>query len=90
MTTEQIKCMLRMEGVGYGVISLFGALPVGLSLSYLVFQNTNMYYVSFSVPWLSNLLLFAGVMAVCVLAPVAVYGRMYKDSIVEQLREGEV
>lgn len=89
MTTGQIRCMLRIEGLGYGVISIVGALPVGLSLSYLVFLNTNMYYISFSVPWVSNLLLFAGVMAVCVLAPVAVYGRMYRDSIVEQLREGD-
>lgn len=90
MTTGQIKKVLRIEGVGYGLISILLALPFGLILSYLVFTNANMYRTSCALPWGSNLLLFAGVMAVCVLVPGAVYGRMYKSSVVEQLREGDI
>lgn len=90
MTTGQIKKVLRIEGVGYGVISILLALPFGFILSYLVFQNTNMYRTAYAFPWGSNLLLFAGVMAVCALVPGAVYKKMYKSSVVEQLLEGDI
>lgn len=89
MTTGQIKKVLKIEGVGYGLISSILALPLGFVLSYLVFTNTNLYRTSFALPFGSNLLLFAGVMAVCILVPGAVYGSMYKSSVVEQLREGD-
>ena len=87
MTTKQMKKVLRTEGTGYGLISIIASLPVGLSISYIVFINTNLYYTSYSIPWMNHLLLFALVMLLCSIAPVIIYQRMYKTSIIEQLRE---
>ena len=50
MTRRQMKRMLNLEGAGYGLISIIGALPLGIPFSYLVFENTKQYYISFAIP----------------------------------------
>lgn len=89
MTATMICKMLQLEGIGYGVISILFSLAAGLPLSYLVFSNTNIYGVSYSIPWISNLLLFMAVMAVCMVTPVIIYKRTQTDSIIERLRDVE-
>lgn len=89
MTAKQIRRMLRLEGFGYAGISSAVSLLAGLPVSYFVFKGTTQYAISFSVPWLSDLLLLAAVLFLCVTAPVVIYNRTQRDSIVERLRSGE-
>lgn len=58
MTVGQIRKMLRAEGIGYAVVSIFLSLITGLPVSYIVFGMTAAYRTSFTVPWMRNLILF--------------------------------
>lgn len=89
MTAGQIKKMLRAEGIGYAGISTIISLAAGLPVSYAVFNGMNVYRISFSVPWVSNLILPAVLFALCMSAPVLIYGRTQNQSIMERLRSGE-
>ena len=89
MTTRQIRRMLRLEGLGYAGISAVISLIAGLPLSYVVFKGTSLYRISFSVPWLSDALMIAAILLVCMTAPVVIYNRTQTDSIVQRLRSGE-
>lgn len=89
MTTKQIKKMLRAEGAGYAVISITVSLMVGLPISYAVFNGMNLYRLSFSVPWMSNFILFAIILILCMTAPVLIYQKTQNFSIIERLRNAE-
>ncbi len=89
MTTKQIKKMLRAEGAGYAVISITVSLMAGLPISYAVFNGMNLYRLSFSVPWMSNLILFAIALILCMTAPVLIYQKTQNFSIIERLRNVE-
>lgn len=89
MTTKQIKKMLRTEGIGYAAISIIFSMSAGLPVSYAVFNSSNPYRISFSVPWMSNLILFLAVLVLCMTAPVLIYKKTQKLSIIERLRNSE-
>lgn len=89
MTTVQIKKMLRAEGAGYAVISILLSLLLGLPVSYFVFDATAPYQISFSVPWIRNLILFIVVFILCIAAPVWIYQRTQNASVIERLRNCE-
>ena len=89
MTTGQIRKMLRTEGIAYAGISIILSFAVGLPISYAVFQGMNAYRLSFSVPWMRNLILFAVVFLLCVTAPVLIYQRTQNLSIIDRMRRGQ-
>lgn len=89
MTAKQIKKMLQMEGVGYAVISIAISLMIGLPVSYVVFNAMKIYPISFSIPWMSDLLLFSIILILCMIAPVYIYQRTQNASIIERLRNSE-
>lgn len=89
MTTKQVKKMLRAEGIGYAVISIILSLIAGLPVSRAVFDAMNLYRISFSIPWVSNLILFGVTLVLCMLAPVLIYQKTQNASIMERLRNGE-
>lgn len=89
MTAKQIRKMLRLEGVGYAVISIILSLIIGLPISYAVFDAMNLHRISFSIPWSSNLTLFGIVLVVCMIVPVLIYQKTQNISIIERLRNGE-
>ncbi len=89
MTTKQIKKTLRMEGLGYAVISIVISFIAGIPVSYIVFNGMNQYRVSFSIPWLSNFILFGIVLVLCMTVPVIIYQKTQNHSIIERLRDGE-
>jgi putative ABC transport system permease protein len=78
--------MLRMEGIGYALISVIVSLIVGIPLSYVVFSNMNTYRVSFSVPWISDTILFVIIIVLCMISPVVIYQKTQNVSIIERLR----
>ena len=87
MTVKQTKKMLRIEGAGYALLSIAGAMIIGLPLSFLAFQAMNVYFISFSIPWSGNLILFGCAFLVCVTAPVIIYDRTQNASVIERLRD---
>ncbi len=89
MTTKQIKKMLWAEGSGYAVISIIISLVTGLPVSYAVFNAMNLYRISFSIPWLNNLILFSITLVLCMTAPVLIYQKTQNASIIERLQNGE-
>ena len=89
MTTGQIRKMLRTEGIAYAGISTLLSFAVGLPISYTVFQGMNVYRLSFSVPWMRNLILFAIVFLLCITAPVLIYQRTQNLSIIDRMRRGQ-
>lgn len=89
MTTRQLKKMLWMEGTGYAAVSIVISLIVGLPISYIVFRAMNIYRISFTVPWVSDFILFAVVLILCMIAPVCIYQRTQNGSVIERLREYE-
>lgn len=89
MTTKQIRKMLRIEGIGYGIISIFIAILFGLPISRVVFYSMNLYQISFSVPWTNNLILFGVILLLCMTVPVCIYRKTQKGSILERLRSEE-
>lgn len=89
MTTKQVKKMLRAEGLGYAAVSIILSLITGLPVSYAVFNAMKLYRISFSIPWVSNLMLFGAALVLCMLAPVLIYQKTQNASIMERLRNGE-
>lgn len=89
MTTGQIKKMLRIEGAGYAAGSISLSLLIGLPVSYFVFDATAPYQISFTVPWMRNLILFIVVFILCIAAPVWIYQRTQNVSVIERLRNCE-
>ena len=55
-------------------------------MSYIVFRGMNAYRISFSVPWVMDLVLLAIIFLICVTAPVVVYSRTQRGSVIERLR----
>lgn len=86
MTAGQIKKVLVKEGLGYGGLSVLLTMAVGLPLSYIVFQSVKVYNIEFSIPVFYNLILFAVIIAVCVIVPPVIYQMTQKDSVIERLR----
>lgn len=87
MTLNQLWKMQVMEGAGYGIISIIMALAAGIPVSYGVFNSLNIYGVPFEMPWLSNIILIGFVIVVCVAAPVLVFQKTQRGSILVRLRE---
>lgn len=86
MTTQQIKKMLRVEGALYAAISIIISVIAGIPVSYVVFNAMNLYRISFSVPWVRNLVLFGITLILCMIVPVFIYRRTQNASIIERLR----
>lgn len=89
MTTKQVKKMLRVEGLGYAAVSIILSLITGLPVSYAVFNAMKLYRISFSISWVSNLMLYGAALVLCMLAPVLIYQKTQNASIMERLRNGE-
>ena len=89
MTAGQIRKMLRTEGIGYAVVSIFLSFITGFPVSYIVFDMTAAYRISFTVPWMRNLILLGIVLILCMTAPMLIYQRTQGQSIIERLRSCE-
>ncbi len=86
MTKRQIRKVLIWEGVGYATISSVMSIIIGIPLSYIVFMSMNIYGINFSIPILSNLILFVGILLVCVIVPPVIYQSLCKGTVLERMR----
>ncbi len=81
MTRKQIRTILVQEGAGYAIISIILSIIIGLPISYIVFRSINIYGITFSVPILSNIILF-----VCTIVPPIVYRMSCKGTVLERMK----
>ena len=87
MTRRQQRKMVMIEALFYAVFSIIIACAVGIPLSYLAFQNFKVYDISFSVPVLSDALVFVLFIGICIVITQIVFAHIRKVSIIELLRE---
>lgn len=87
MTRSQQRKMVMIEALFYAVFSIIIACAVGIPLSYLAFQNFKVYDISFSVPVLSDALVFVLFIGICIVITQIVFAHIRKVSIIELLRE---
>jgi putative ABC transport system permease protein len=88
MTNSQIKKMVRIEGLYYGLISSFWGIIAASVLSYMLFQlvKSNMTYLEWSIPWKAMLLACAGSILLGIGATVLPVRRISSMSIIESIR----
>ena len=87
MAKKQLRSMLRFEGVGYAVITLFFSATTGNLIGYgifKVFQNIVDYAV-FQYPMIPVLFVYMVVFIICLFTPEIAYGSISKSTIVERL-----
>lgn len=89
MTKKQIRKMLMLEGVYYGIITLALILTVGNVIVYAVARLAEMIadYAVFNYPWQLMLIIAAVIMLICITVPAAVYGTISKESVTERLHD---
>lgn len=91
MTKKQIRKMLMLEGVYYGIITLVLILTLGNAIVYAVAKLAEMIadYAVFNYPWKLMLIIAAVIMAICMIVPAAVYRTLSKESVTERLRSDD-
>ncbi|MDE7311644.1 MAG: ABC transporter permease [Eubacterium sp.] len=85
MTGKQAHMVLCIEGIGYGLFSAAASLAIGLPFSSFVFRGLSS-GVSYAVPWKSSLALYAAAAILSMAAPVIIYKRTQKGSVIERMR----
>jgi len=91
MTKRQLRRMLTLEGLGYGVLTVVSVGTLGSALTYWIFTlfQQQADYAVFTFPTGQMLVAVVIVLAVCVITPWLAYRSFSQDSIVERLRETE-
>lgn len=89
MTSGQMRRILVLEGLGYGVISTAAVGILGMPISFLIYQAMNQYGVPYSVSIGENVIVFSVLFIVCMLVPPIAYQFTQKGSIIEQLGDRE-
>lgn len=88
MTKGQIKKMLMLEGVYYGVITAVLIFGIGGTICKVI-SAKSVSIIDYAVPYFPlNLMLIitAVILAVCIAVPAAVYMQISKESVTERLR----
>ncbi len=88
MTTRQTCRLLWLEGAGYGIVSVVLSLALGIPFSISIFRGLAASGVSYAVPWISSLLLFACAIALCMVVPIVVYRSTQNDGVMQRLQKG--
>ncbi|WP_124099043.1 ABC transporter permease [Ruminococcus sp. Marseille-P6503] len=88
MTKKQVRKMLMLEGVYYGVITIALIMTAGSGIMYLVGRLAEKVadYAVFSFPWTLIAAIAVVIMLICVAVPALVYRSISKSSITERLR----
>jgi len=91
MTKKQVKRMLMMEGVYYGLIITGLIFTVGSAVVYRVATWTESMadYAVFSFPWQLMLFVSAMVLFITILVPAVLYHMLSKESVTERIRMGQ-
>ncbi|MEH6944849.1 ABC transporter permease, partial [Bacillus sp. JJ722] len=86
MTQKQIRKMLTLEGLGYGVTTLLLVSTFGLGITYFIFQSSNTLQVDFVFPFIPVIMVYTIILGLCVSIPSIVYRFIQTESMIERLR----
>ena len=89
MSKKQLRSMLRYEGIGYAVITLFFAASVGNLMGYgifRIFQNI-VNYVIYDYPFTPVFAVYVVIIFICLVTPELAYRSISKNTLVERLRK---
>lgn len=91
MTKRQLCRMLTLEGLGYGVITVFLTGTLGIASTFGLFHlfKQQADYAIFTLPILPMISIIAAVFLVCILTPIVLYHNSCKASVIDRLREVE-
>ncbi len=91
MTKKQIKSMLVLEGMYYGLITIGMILTVGNLIMWAVARLTMKIidYAVISYPWLGIGIMSLLIMMVCMIVPNIIYRSLSRESVTERIRMEE-
>lgn len=91
MTKKQIRKMLCMEGMYYGVLSIVLILTIGNVIIYMIANLARQIadYAVFYYPVALMCCIAAAILGICIAIPSIVYHTLSKESVTERLRSGE-
>lgn len=89
MTKKQVRKMLMLEGMYYGIITMILILTAGNGIVYAVANMAQKIadYAVFSYPWQLMIAIAAVIMLICVIVPAIVYRTLSKESVTERLHD---
>lgn len=89
MSKKQLRSMLRYEGIGYAVITLFFAASAGNLMGYgifRIFQNI-VNYAIYDYPFTPVFAVYVVIILICLVTPELAYRSISKNTLVERLRK---
>ncbi|HYG57609.1 MAG TPA: FtsX-like permease family protein [Symbiobacteriaceae bacterium] len=88
MTLEQLRQMVRLEGLLYGLFGAMWGAGIGSALAYVLFllQRSEMTYLQWAAPWAVIGLVCAGTLTVTVMATYVPMRRVASLQIIESIR----
>jgi putative ABC transport system permease protein len=90
MSGVQIRAMVRIEAVLYGIWAWVGGSVVGVALTRLMFNNVNsLQEIPWNFPWLSLFAAIAAVLIITMVSAAAPMKRIGAMNIVESIRMTE-
>jgi putative ABC transport system permease protein len=91
MSKNQMHRMLKNEGAGYAIIVILCAITVGNLIAYglfILFRNMAE-YARFTYPLIPVLIMYAVIIAICLITPGLIYRGISRMTLAERLREAE-
>lgn len=91
MERRQVRKMLLLEGVGYGLMSLLIGNVLGnilVAISYLWLFN-RIEYMDFNYPLILLMIYYAVILLICIATPLMVYRSINRTTVSERLRQIE-
>lgn len=91
MSKKQMRKTIRYEGMGYWIITILLSATVGnlIAYAFIRFIGSLDSAFSFTFPLVPILVIYAIILAICLVVPELVYRSMSKATLVERLREAE-
>lgn len=91
MTKKQVKKMLCLEGLYYGLLSILLIMTLGNVMITVIGNLAEQVadYAVFYYPAMPVLGLCTAILGICIAVPVLVYRTLSKESVTERLRSGE-
>lgn len=88
LTNEQLKKMIILEGILYGVVSAFWGTLIGSVLARLLYpiMQEEMGYLTWSIPWIPILIAGVSCVALGIIATLSPIRRISKMNIVDSIR----
>ncbi len=91
MTNKEFNRMIRLESIFYGLKSLILGIPVGLILSYVIFNViADKYYIKYVIPYKQVLLCVLFVFAIIYITMKYSQSKIDKQNIIETIRNENI